>query len=312
MTNQKQIMKQIIFKIQIIVISVLSFYQGQSQSKDTLVDVGQYKLHFNIIKGTGTPILFESGSGNDGTVWKELIQPIADITGTTIITYDRAGLGKSEIKSSAHNPEENNILNNVIALEEGLKKIGYDEDIILVAHSLGGFYTTLFASRNEQKVKSVVFIDASLASFYTEAFVSKLNGFISDEFLKKLKDEKIGLYYEIKNIENSLKLLQKTNFPSAVPIIDLVASNPYNPFKNEDDKSRWIKGHQDFVKDSPNRVLVTINDANHYAFKDNPNFITYEVIKAYANTLEVSRTKDILLKALGFSSEISNSKEVKD
>ena len=124
-------MKQIIFKIQIIVISVLSFHQGQSQSKDTLVDVGQYKLHFNIIKGTGTPILFESGSGNDGTVWKELIQPIADITGTTIITYDRAGLGKSEIKTIDNNNnnndfEEHSILDNVIALEEGLKKIGYD------------------------------------------------------------------------------------------------------------------------------------------------------------------------------------------
>ena len=57
-----------------------------------------------------------------------------------------------------------NILNNVIALEEGLKKLGYDDDIILVAHSLGGFYSTLFASRNEQNVKQVVFIDASLAS----------------------------------------------------------------------------------------------------------------------------------------------------
>ncbi|MGK0412860.1 MAG: pimeloyl-ACP methyl ester carboxylesterase [Polaribacter sp.] len=302
-------MKQIIFKIQIIVISVLSFYQGQSQPKDTLVNVGKYKLHFNIIKGIGTPILFESGSGNDGTVWRDLIQPIAEITGATIITYDRAGLGKSEIKSSDDKIDKNSILDNVIALEEGLKKIGYDEDIILVAHSIGGFYATLFASRNEQKVKSVIFIDASLASFYTQAFVSKLNGVISDKFLNKLKEEKIGLYYEIKNIENSLILLQKTNFPSAVPVIDLVASNPYNPFKNQDDKSRWIKGHQDFVKDSPNRVLVTINNASHYAFKDNPNFITYEVIKAYANTLEVSSTKDILLKALDYSCKISNSKE---
>ena len=51
-------------------ITILSIYQSHSQTKDTLVDVGQYKLHFQIIKGTGTSILFESGSGNDGTVWK--------------------------------------------------------------------------------------------------------------------------------------------------------------------------------------------------------------------------------------------------
>ncbi|OUR91947.1 hypothetical protein A9Q87_09095 [Flavobacteriales bacterium 34_180_T64] len=263
-------MKQIIFKIQLITIVVFCFNHGFSQTKDTLVDVGQYKLNFTIIEGSGTPILFESGSGNDATVWKDIIQPIADITGTTIITYDRAGLGKSEIKSAKDNPEENNILNNVIGLEEGLKLLGYDKDIILVAHSLGGFYLTLFASRIEEKVKSVVFIDASLASFYTEAFVNKLNGVISEELLKKFREEKIGLYYEIKNIENSLILLNKTEFPSTIPLIDLVAENPYNPFKNEVDKKRWISGHQEFVNEQSNRELLIVNKAKHYAFIDNP------------------------------------------
>ena len=240
-------MKLIIFKVQILFLTVFCFNLSQSQSKDTLIDVGQYKLNFNIIKGNGTPILFESGSGNDGTVWKDLIQPIADLTGATIITYDRAGLGKSKIKSGDNNQEEHRMINNVIALEKGLKKLGYDNDLILVAHSLGGFYATLFAARNEKKVKRVVFIDASLASFYTDAFVHKLNGVISDDFLYKLKAEKLGLYYEIKNIENSIALLQKTKFPKSIPVVDLVASHPYNPFKNEEDKHRWIKGHQDLL-----------------------------------------------------------------
>lgn len=302
-------MKQIISKIQIITIFVFSFYLGQSQSHDTLVDVGQYQLHFNIIKGTGTPILLESGSGNDSSVWKDLIPSIADLTGATIITYDRAGLGKSIINSSNYHPEEHSMLDNVIALEDGLKLLGYDKDIIVVAHSLGGFYTTLFASRNQEKVKSTVFIDASLASFYTEAFVNKLNGVISDDFLKKVKDDKIGLYYEIMNIENSIELLRKTNFPSTVPVYDLVASNPYNPFKNEDDKKRWVEGHQFFVKDQPNRTLITINNANHYAFKDKPNFITYQILKAYTNSLKASKAKGILLKTLDYSSKISNSIE---
>jgi hypothetical protein len=302
-------MNRISFKIQILTLLVFCYYQGHSQSKDTLVDVGPYKLNFRIIEGQGTPILFESGSGNDGSVWKDIIQPIADITGTTIITYDRAGLGKSQIKSNANNPEDHKILSNVMALEEGLKTLGYDDDIIIVAHSLGGFYTTLFASRNEQKVKSAVFIDASLASFYTQAFVEKLNGVISEEFLNKLKADRIGLYYEIKNIENSLALLRQTNFPSAIPVIDLVASNPYNPFKNEEDKNRWIEGHHDFVSDHANRALITINNANHYAFKDNPEVITYQVIMAYTRTLEASIAKDILLRALDFTSKISNSKE---
>ena len=114
---------------------------------------------------------------------------------------------------------------------------------------------------------------------------------------------------EIKNIENSVALLGQTNFPSAIPVIDLVASNPYNPFKKEADKNRWIEGHLDFVSDHANRALITINNTNHYAFKDNPNIITFQVIKVYASLLEASRAKNILLKALDFSSTITNSKE---
>jgi pimeloyl-ACP methyl ester carboxylesterase len=299
-------MKSILIKIQIIAITVFCFNQGYTQSKDTLVDVGQYKLHFNIIEGHGTPILFESGSGNDGTIWKDIIQPIAEITGATVITYDRAGLGKSEIKSGGDNPEENNILDNVMALEKGLEKLGYNKDIILVAHSLGGFYATLFTSRNEKKVKQIVFIDASLPGFYTKPFVDSLNEMVTESLLNQIKAQKIGLFFEIKNIGNSLELLQKTTFPSSVPIIDLVASNPYNPFKKDADKQRWIDNHKAFTDASLNRTLLMINDAGHYAFKDQPDFVIYQIIKTYASQLEASKSKGILLRALPFSSKLGN------
>jgi hypothetical protein len=43
----------------------------KSQTIDTLIDVGGYRLHFNIITGKGVPILFESGGGDDGSPHKE-------------------------------------------------------------------------------------------------------------------------------------------------------------------------------------------------------------------------------------------------
>ena len=305
----KEIIKQLSFKIQICTIFVICINQLQSQSKDTLVNVGKYELNFTIIKGVGTPILFESGSGNDGTIWQGITQTIADITGATVITYDRAGLGKSKIKSDEIIPSKNTILDNVKALEQGLKKIGYADDIVLVAHSLGGFYATLFTSRNRQKVKSVVFIDAALASFYTDEFVNKLNNTLPEAFLNKLKAEKLGLYYEIKNIEHTINTMHKTNFPTTIPVTDLIASNPFNPFKNDKDKNRWIKDHERFVNASTNRQIVTVNNAGHYVFKDNPNFSIYQIIKTYVNTTKTLNTKDILLKVLHYSSEINNLKE---
>ena len=71
-----------------------------AQEIDTIIDVGDYHMHFIIKKGKGNPIVFESGSGNDATIWKDIVNPIADKTDATIIRYDRIGFGKSSIKNN--------------------------------------------------------------------------------------------------------------------------------------------------------------------------------------------------------------------
>jgi hypothetical protein len=303
-------MIQFFLRKQFLALVLLCFQTAYSQTKDTIIDAGKFKLHFNIIEGKGIPILFEAGSGNDGTVWKDIIRPIADITGTTIITYDRAGLGKSEIKPNNSSIIDNGIINNVNALEIGLHKLGYDNELIIVAHSLGGFYATLFASRNEEMVKRVVFIDAAIPSFYTKEFMTNLNKMLPESFLSQLKEQKIGLYYEIKNIDNTLEIMRETNFPSTIPLIDLVASQPYNPLKSEDDENRWIKSHKDFTNANSNRQSLIINNASHYAFKDNPNMVINSIVKTYTNTLGELVDKDILLRLLDFN--IKNSNQIKD
>ena len=133
-----------------------------AQEIDTLVKVNGTKMHFHIVKGKGIPILFEAGGGNDGTIWKGLSKRLSHITGTTLITYDRIGLGKSHMDTS-----KLWISKGVEALENGLQQLGYDRDIILVAHSLGGFYATLFASRHPQRVKAAVMIDINHIDFFT-------------------------------------------------------------------------------------------------------------------------------------------------
>jgi pimeloyl-ACP methyl ester carboxylesterase len=95
---------------------------GQCQTIDTLVDVGGYRLHFHIIKGKGMPILFEAGGGGDGADWDSaFLKPVADITGTTLITYDHPGVGKSELDSSNQDIDKHGILQGIKGLEAGLK-----------------------------------------------------------------------------------------------------------------------------------------------------------------------------------------------
>ena len=126
-------------KIILSFLCVTIFNVGQAQTIDTLIDVGGHKLHFNILKGKGIPILFEAGNGDDGSVWQPILNDLFKATNATIITYDRAGLGKSEIDTI-----KISFKNEVKDLETALQKLGFSKKIFIVCHSFGGYYTSLF------------------------------------------------------------------------------------------------------------------------------------------------------------------------
>ena len=132
------------FYLSIVLLFSLSIH---SQTQDTLVDVGGYNMHFRIMKGEGTPILFEAGAGNDASVWHGILEKIHNVTSTTLITYDRSGFGTSELNPKLKNGADFGIENGIKELETGLSKLGYDNEIILVSHSYGGLYNLLYAHK---------------------------------------------------------------------------------------------------------------------------------------------------------------------
>jgi pimeloyl-ACP methyl ester carboxylesterase len=257
-------------------LSVFLFYSiiGQSQIIDTLVDVGGYKLHFNITKGKGVPILFESGGGDDASVWKDLRKYITDSIGTTLITYDRAGTGKSGIDTS-----KINILNEIKGLEIGLKKLRLFQNLYIVAHSFGGSYSTIFCSRNKKKVKGCVFIDSNLPCFMTAEKAKEIKGlYVKD--LPMLKKEKIGVYYLLTNYEKSNELVRATIFPPNISVTVISADIP--PYKGiaGADSIQWKKCQKQFGELLSNRFVLA-EKCSHYVFFDYPELVTDEIITMY-------------------------------
>jgi hypothetical protein len=276
---------------------------GQSQVADTLVDVGGYRLHFHVIGGTGIPILFEAGGGDDGTAWDQILKPVADITGATVITYDRAGFGKSEIDDKEHTAEGHGILNGIKGLEIGLKKLGYDSDIMMVAHSYGGFYTTLYASRHPQLLKSAVLIDANLACWFTDAYTNKLMKDNQDENAK-VKVDHPGRYYQFINLPRTVSIVRASPFPSTIPVIDVVSDHP--PFDNETDIERWRACHREFAKAATNRDGFVAYGTGHYVYKDNPELAVIAIVKAYSNIVDPARRDEVLERSISYSLEAAN------
>jgi pimeloyl-ACP methyl ester carboxylesterase len=158
---------------------------AQAQFTEKMVDVGGYDLHFGILEGESPTILFESGAGDDGSVWKDLAIEIHEITGARILIYDRSGFGKSELNPHHREDDQFGIENGVQELENALSNLGVNEDLIFVSHSYGGFYTTLFSSRHPEKVLWNVRVDANLANSFTEEIFAKAE---ADNSIHELKE----------------------------------------------------------------------------------------------------------------------------
>ena len=290
-------MKYLHFKFLMIFFLSLSMH---SQTLDTLVDVGGYKMHFKILKGEGTPILFEAGAGNDGSIWDNILEKIHKVTGTTLITYDRSGFGKSEINPNLKNESDFGILNGIKELETGLLKLGFNNEIILVPHSYGGFYTTLYASRHPDRVKHVVRIDANLIGFYTDDILKIMK---EKEVVPPKSPETLGLYYLVKTYPETVKVLRKIDFPSNVPVIDIIS--PIKGQQTDESFALIKKVHKDFVDAESNRVEIIAEGSGHYIFKDNPGLIINTIIKAYSETLDENQQNILLKKALNNAIDLS-------
>ncbi|MEU1536450.1 alpha/beta fold hydrolase [Streptomyces fagopyri] len=71
---------------------------GQAaRTKLHMIDNGGHRVAFYVTKGSGSTIVLDSGGGEYSSQWKEIVPKVHAATGATVITYDRAGLGKSDI-----------------------------------------------------------------------------------------------------------------------------------------------------------------------------------------------------------------------
>ncbi|HEX6429935.1 MAG TPA: alpha/beta fold hydrolase [Niastella sp.] len=275
---------------------------GRSQTIDTLIDVGGYRLHFHIIKGKGMPILFEAGSGADVSMWDIMLKPLADITHATLITYDRAGFGKSELDTMNDDVDKHGILHGIEGLETGLKKLGYGGNIIQVASSFGGFCATLYASRHPATVKAAVLIDANHICWFIDAFVeSEMKERKKNS--ASIKNQNLAYYYQALNLQNTVELMRKTPFPATIPVIDLVSE--FN-FPDSVSAARWKVCHRQFADAQPNREGITAYRCRHVIFNDNPSLVINAIVKAYTGTLGKEQGNEIMKRFLTYSLEAAN------
>jgi len=271
------------------------------QSQDTLVDIGGYKMHFKILKGEGTPILFDAGAGNDGSVWDNILEKIHQVTGTTLITYDRSGFGQSELNPKLKNDSDFGIENGIEELETSLSMLGFHNEIILVSHSYGGLYNLIYANKHPKKVKSVVLIDATLNNFWNEELLIMRDNNVDISAI----DKPSGDYYLNANYNETMRYVRNIHFPESIPILNIFPENTFPDLPPEILSNRWRKLHEELGDQKDNVTNILAKGSGHAVFQDNPSLIINTIIKAYSKTLEEGQQNDLLQKALDNAIELS-------
>jgi len=275
---------------------------ARSQETDVFVNVRGDRLHFHILNGSGIPILFEAGGGDDATVWTNITKPVRDITGATLITYDRAGFGKSELNPNERAIDKHGIENGAEELEAALAQLGYNGNIMLVAHSYGALYATLYAARHPKRVKASVLIDGSSACWFTDDWIKTFGK--ERQSKERPKAESLGDFYQSENLPKTVDIMRSTTFPPDIPVIDLVSENP--PFSNNTDIDRWKDCHRQFANAQTNREGITAFGTGHYIFKDNPLLVVHVIVKAYIGIMDPQHADAIMRRHVDYSIEATN------
>ena len=119
-----------------------------------MVDVGGYKLHRNSMGSGGPTVVLESGLGCISSDWGLVQSEIAKFT--TVISYDRAGMGWSEESPCPRTSQQ--IVEDLHTLLHNAKIPG---PYILVGHSFGGPNVQLYAITYPDEVAGLVLVDSS-------------------------------------------------------------------------------------------------------------------------------------------------------
>jgi pimeloyl-ACP methyl ester carboxylesterase len=233
-----------------------------------------HKIAFHIRRGSLPVIVLDAGGGLDSTYWNALVPELAKRTGCKIITYDRAGFGRSDDV-----PGPWSVQSATDDLANGLEKLGATQNVILVSHSLGGEIATYLARRHPQWILGVVLVDANVPEVFTDNFIDRMTAIYAPIIAatKAAPPSQAGrqLLALSQSFRETSRAFHRVTWPAAVPAIVIVSEQ--TPFEAAADAQWWREAHQGFANGANNRTLVVAERSSHDVAHDRPDVIVQAV-----------------------------------
>jgi pimeloyl-ACP methyl ester carboxylesterase len=250
---------------------------------DTLVSVGENRLHFNIIEGGSPAILLESGGGMDLTQWVGLPARLARETGSRVISYSRAGFGKSDLPDIPHDMRM-----EAHWLWDALGQLGLDQELVLVGHSFGGWMVRLEASEYADSVRGIVFIDPFSVEFVDQLGVAYLDDhpltgklpFDTSDPARLTKLQRALVRMVGDGLGPKMEIMRPTVVPEGVPVVIITSGRPM--LSKEEEQQAWRRAHERMAASIPGAVLIVAEESGHMIPWSQPDLIV-EAVKRVLN-----------------------------
>ena len=243
---------------------------GLTPRVDTLLDVGGYRMHLVVHRGTRPlTLVMESGGGTSLDAWSGVEATLARRTGATVVAYDRAGFGKSELGAWDLTPRR-----QMAQLDAALGRLGTPRDRIVIGHSYGGVLATLQAHLFAGRVRGLVLVDPMNARFVaaTGDFVYSTVPHIehpanaSDSATARLVRSFDGLVRDPDAGDTGLR----------VPIVVITAGEPV--WKKAEIDRAWRASHEAIAQAGPGRRLLVADRSDHDVPEKRPDTIVEAVL----------------------------------
>jgi pimeloyl-ACP methyl ester carboxylesterase len=232
---------------------------------DTMVDMGRYRVHVVLHRGTvPITVVMESGGGATLEAWAGVDARIAQETGASVVTYERAGFGSSELGPLDLLPTQ-----QIDQLDRMLEALGVPPSRIVVGHSYGGLLALAHAQRHARDVVGVVLVDAmnpifvELTGDFVYGTVPHIEAPANDQerALKRLVDTGPDAFGAAAEAEPRI----------AVPMVVLSAGTGW--WREEFAVTAWRESHERIVAGWPQRRLVVAEGSRHQVPADRPDLI---------------------------------------
>ena len=243
-------------------------------------------------------VVFEAGATNSLEVWGGIIPQVAALA--AVVTYDRAGLGRSEWDDLRPTPR------HVTArLREVLARVGAEPPYVLVGYSWGGVLARYFAGAHPSDIAGLVFVDPgplitqsreeSLAPF--EAVGAGRAGYDAywSAFARLFERSSPAVQAEFEELRGLMDLALEDRDVPALPDVPLtvVVSAKYLPLTGMQlpfdpeahfraDLEHRIGELQEWALESPDGLLLVSNRTTHAVPREAPDLIVWAVRRTLA------------------------------